>query len=156
MINFCAVKTMTQRDQETHTQAFIETDYYIQIDTQHARDWHKVNIGKPCAVPTRRWLQKRCQGQSAWIITAYNPRAMRADGQLNSARDAALRACLDASGHRYAATDSRAQAADWPAEPGVCILDMDEGLARALALRFEQAAIVAVPIEKEVQLVWIN
>lgn len=147
---------MTRSGARPLAAAFEQTDYHVQAGSRGGENWYTVNIGAPCPAPLRRWLTEHCAGPCAWIVTAYNPWAEQRDAAANRQRDAALKAWLDAAGHGYTATDSRARANDWPAEPGVCILDMDEGLARALALRFGQAAMVAVPVDGPVQLVWID
>lgn len=143
---------MTKKDHQPLTQAFEQTDYRILADGQ----WHTVTIGSMCPPILQAWLKTHGKTRCAWIITAHNPQAEAMDAQANANRDAALKTWLDADNHAYVATDSSAQTGDWPCEPGVCVLDMDEGLARALALRFDQAAMVALPIDQPVQLVWID
>lgn len=140
--------THTQRAQLAN--AFKATDYFV----QNGAGWQRINIDNPCPDTLSKWLAAHCTGPCAWLVTACNPGAEPSDEPANRQRDAALRACLDAAGHRYAAADSRALDGRWPNEPGVCVVDMDEGLARALALRFGQAAFVAVPVDGPVQLLW--
>lgn len=132
--------------------AFRHTNYRVLANTQ----WHTVVIGAACPEPLRIWLTAHCKGRCAWVITAHNPQAEIAAAHDNNACDTALKAWLDTSGHAYVPADSCAQNGSWPSEPGVCVLDMDEGLARSLALRFDQAAMVALPTEHTVKLVWID
>lgn len=142
---------MNQARRANLNKAFEATDYLVHTGD----DWRRINIGRPAGDTLSVWLKKNCDASCAWIVTAYNPRAAPNDEAANRQRDAALKACLDAAGHRYVAANSRARDSTWPDEPGVCILDMDEGLARALALRFAQAAMVAVPVAGLPQLVWV-
>lgn len=146
------ITTMPHSDAVTLINAFEATDYFIHAEQSE----HCVNIGSHCSDALRRWLKTHCNTSCAWIVTAYNPKAEQSEDISNRQRHAALRACLDADGHDYVATNSRAHDGNWPDEPGVCVVDMDEGLARALALRFGQLALVAVPIDGPVQLVWTN
>lgn len=143
---------MIRASSEALIHAFETTDYFIRTDAE----WHTVNIGQPCPEPLRTWLARHCNGPCAWIVTACNPQAQPVGETDNQRRGAALTAWLDATAHHYTTTNSIAQHGDWPAEPGVCILDMDEGLARALALRFDQAAFVAVALNGPAQLIWID
>lgn len=143
---------MAQTTKKTLAQAFKQTDYYI-----YAADaWHRVAVGAPCPDRLRNWLIVHCHGPCAWIITAYNPRAEAVIAETNRQLDAELKFQLDSGGHSYVATDSHARAGDWPAEPGVCVLDMDENQARLLASRFEQAAMLAMPVEGTITLVWLD
>lgn len=141
---------MTQTGNHSLINAFKQTDYYVYADDT----WHRVNIGGPCPEALRDWFRMHCHGPCAWIITAYNPDAEQVNEDANKHYDNALKSWLDSNGHAYAPSDSHAQAGDWPSEPGVCLLDTDEGLVRQLALRFEQTAMVAVPIDGDVQIVW--
>lgn len=143
---------MPPNDTRPLQQAFEQTDYHI-----HAGDRrYTVAIGSPCPAALRRWLSAHCRGPCAWIVTACNPRARLADADANAQRQAAMTAWLDAAAFRHVPAENRARAGDWPIEPGVCLLDMDEGLARSLALRFDQTALVAVPVDAAVQLVWVD
>lgn len=144
--------TMIQTRSVTLANAFEATDYFVQVGDE----WHQVNIGAPCSDELHYWLIEHCAKPCAWIVTAHNPQAQQVDDTENTQREAALKACLDSQAHHYVATNSHAHNRDWPDEPGICVLDMDEGLARALALRFDQAAIVALPVCGPVQLVWSN
>ena len=143
---------MTKICDSTLARAFQQTDYRVLADGQ----WHTLTVGAACPAPLRTWLITHGNSRCAWIITAHNPQAEIADAQANAERAAALQAWLDAAGHTYTATDSCAHSGDWPSEPGVCVLDMDEGLARALALRFDQVAMIAVATEHTVKLVWVD
>lgn len=143
---------MTSPRTETLTQTFEQTHYCVHADDA----WHTLSIASPVPSPLRNWLKTHCHAPCAWIITAYNPQATRVSDEDNAHRDAALRAWLDAHAHAYLPARNCAPDDSWPDEPGACLLDMDEGQARALALRFDQAALVAVPIDGQPQLVWVD
>lgn len=143
---------MTQARSATLAAAFEATDYCVQTGDE----WCQVNIGSPCSNNLRLWLQQQGRTRCAWIITAYNPQGEQTQEAENNRRDTALRAALDAAARPYVPALNRARDGSWPDEPGFCVLDMDEGRARALGLRFGQAAIVAVPLDEPVQLVWVD
>lgn len=143
---------MSQTDTTTLIRAFEATDYFVHVGDE----CHQINIDAPCPTALRYWLTARAQTPNAWLITAHNPQARPLDAVANAMRAVALRACLDAAGHDYAITNSCARDGAWPAEPGVCITNLNEGQARALALRFGQLAIVAVAANRPAQLVWLD
>src|SRR5699024_4712067 len=111
---------MNRANTESPTQAFETTDYHVRANNE----WHTVNIGQDCPDALRAWLTRHCNGPCAWIITAYNPHAKQVDTADNQRCDAALKAWLDSTAHHYTAASNVTQHGDWPAEPGVCILDM--------------------------------
>jgi len=143
---------MPQARTATLAAAFETTDYHVQTGDE----WCQVNIGAPCSEHMLRWLREHAIQPCVWLITAHNPQARLCDAAENRRRDAALKTCLDADGYTYVAATSRARDGSWPAEPGVCITDMDEGTARALAVRFGQVALVAILPDGPAQLVWTD
>lgn len=144
--------TMPQTHDTNLNKAFEATDYLIHTGDE----WQQVNIGMAVPNGLCHWLHGNCDAACAWLITAHNPQAVAQADNDNRQRHAALQTCLVCANHRYVEANSRAHDRAWPDEPGVCIVDMDEGLVRALALRFEQAAVVAVPVGGLPQLVWVD
>lgn len=78
----------------------------------------------------------------AAFITAWNPRSARLAAEENdSAQDALLRD-VEAKGFRWLPGSGEAYAGDWPAEPSILILGIDEDAARALSQAYGQNAFV--------------
>ena len=86
------------------------------------------------------WL--RGQGVSNWgIVTACNPGARLAQGR-NAACTRRLQEAIVERAWRHVAACNRADAGNWPDEPGFCVFDADEEALRMLAIEFGQTAIV--------------
>jgi len=130
--------------------AFQHTDYYV----HDGERWHTLAVGAPCPAALRSRLPHDPE-RGAWLVTAYNPQAQAQDEASNRQRNHALRQRLDAGGHVYLTSDSRARDGAWPTEPGVCLLDMPRPEAIALARDFDQAALLAIPRQGWASLVWL-
>jgi hypothetical protein len=136
-------------------QAFAATRYQVALDGK----WLTLTTGAPCPEPLAAWL--RAQGSPiAWLITAYNPGARMLAATTNAARHAVLRdwvaqrglACLDSVN---VDPTQKWPSDPWPDEPGLLIAGLEEDLARALAGRFGQLAMLAVRPDAPVALVWL-
>ncbi len=132
--------------------AFERTAY--NVDTNEAR--HTLFLGEPYPPTFRQWLRTQCRTHCAWIVTGHNPGATRLDAAANDQRHAALAVCLNIGAYRYAPAINTPMDGGWPAEPGFLLLNADEGMARTLARRFGQLAIVAVPVNGVASLVWLD
>ncbi len=132
--------------------AFERTAYNVDIEAVR----HTLFLGEPYPTAFRQWLRTWCRTHCAWIVTGHNPDAQRLGSAANDKRHAALETCLDVGAIRYAPAVNTAADDDWPPEPGFLLLNVDEGMARALARRFGQLAIVAVPLNGVARLVWLD
>ncbi|MES1930329.1 hypothetical protein SADO_13778 [Salinisphaera dokdonensis CL-ES53] len=130
--------------------AFEATRYRVFIDDNS----HVLTIGAPCPEPLAVWVQRHAPGGCAWLITAFNPNAEQIDAERNRGRDALLHAWVARRASAWLETVNEDPADDWPDEPGVFVIGIEEGEVRAQARRFAQAAIVAVPADGPVTLVW--
>lgn len=116
---------------------------------------HVLAIGAPCPQPIATWISRHASGHCAWLVTAHNPNAEQIDAERNRARHTLLRAWATRRAGGWLETVNEDPDNHWPDEPGVLAIGIDEGEVRAQARRFGQAAIVAVPAEGPVTLVWL-
>lgn len=85
------------------------------------------------------WLKQ--QGTATWgIVTACNPGG-RPTPDTNVGRNRELQRLIEARGWRCVPACNRADAGDWPDEPGYCVLDVEAHELGSLAAAFGQAAI---------------
>ena len=98
----------------------------------------------------------RREGASRWVyLTAVNP-AARLQGQADNDRTSReLRAELYARGLVFFEGESVAERGDWPSEPSLLVLELDEDEARALGRRFSQAAVLVGELGGAPRLVWL-
>ena len=83
-------------------------------------------------------------GHDHWaFVTACNPLSVRLDDTANAARMTALEKRVRAIGLDYLHGQGVGIDGDWPPEPSLFVLGIDEPDAVALAGEFRQAAIVA-------------
>ena len=78
--------------------------------------------------------------RSLSVITADNPAPQRLDEAENARRRALLAAEVTAAGWRSWPALNQPDTPDWPPEPGLAIMDLDEQEAGALARRHGQVA----------------
>lgn len=100
------------------------------------------------------WLRK--ERVSCWgIVTACNPggRLTPAD---NATRTDELRRRIVRLGWRHVPSCNVADAADWPDEPGFCVLDVGAAQLRMLAAVFGQSAIVFGEDGEGGRLIWLE
>ena len=131
--------------------AFEATDYRVFLDG----DSHVLRIGAPCPEPIARWLTDRAFADCAWLITAYNPNAKQIDEASNRARHALLRDWADRRASAWLETVNEDPIGDWPDEPGVLVAGIEKGEVHSMSARLEQGAIVFVPSEANVRLVFL-
>ena len=115
---------------------------------------HTLQIGATCPPPLARWIVRR--SRTAWLVTADNPGAACCPGGFNQARRQALETWVRIQAFSYLACVNCNPDRKWPDEHGLLIAGLDEGGARALGRRFGQLAIVAVALERPVELVWLS
>jgi hypothetical protein len=80
--------------------------------------------------------------QCSAFLTAWNPRSTPTSPDLNRAAMVRLEQALDALGLQWLRGEGIDPAGDWPGEPSLLALGLDEAAAVALARRFAQNAIV--------------
>ena len=131
--------------------AFEATRYRVFIDD----DDHVLTIGAPCPVSLATWISHHAAGRCAWLITAHNPNARQIEAKLNQARDALLHAWAVRRASAWLETVNEDPNNDWPDEPGVLEIGIEEGEVRAQARRFAQAAFVAIAADGPVTLLWL-
>ncbi|MGN8157247.1 DUF3293 domain-containing protein [Salinisphaera sp. RV14] len=139
---------MRQRSELSNT--FQSTDYCVEYRGENI----VLNLYRATPATLADWVSVRNGATPAWLITAYNPGAEAAAAVDNRARHQVLDTLLKRRGFDRLAAVNRDTAGDWPNEPGWLVAGMEEGMARNLARRFGQVAIVAVD-RARVDLVWI-
>lgn len=75
------------------------------------------------------------------VVTAWNPRSVALTNAENRARHARLQGITDLLGYRCLDAIGEALAGDWPAEPGLGLIDLSRDRAVALGVLFDQTAI---------------
>lgn len=91
---------------------------------------------------------------SAAFITAYNPRGVARPSAENERAQARLLAEIDSLGLPRLDGDGADPSGQWPPEPSVLVLGIDEARATELAARYEQAAYVYIEMGTPARLVW--
>jgi hypothetical protein len=87
------------------------------------------------------------------FITAWNPRSTPTPGEQNAAAMARLEQAVAALGCRWLRGEGIDPHGDWPGEPSVLVLGLDEAAAVGLAGRFDQHAIVCSGVDATPRLV---
>ena len=137
------------RERNELSNAFESTDYCV----EHQGENVVLNLYRATPATLAEWISARNGAAPAWLITAYNPGGEAAAEADNRARHYVLDTLLDRHGFDRLAAVNRDTGGDWPNEPGWLVAGMEEGMARNLARRFGQVAIVAVDRQR-VDLVW--
>jgi uncharacterized protein DUF3293 len=97
------------------------------------------------------------RGAAAWAcITAYNPGSVPAPSERNAARQQQLETVLTEGNYRFYRGEGRGDDGDWPPEPSLFVVSMDEATAAALGRRFGQAAVVVGGRGVPARLVWTD
>jgi hypothetical protein len=111
-----------------------------------------IRIGEPC------WALDEllnARGVREWaFVSASNPRSDLLCEQENLARHENLLRAVSDLAVELLPGESRADAADWPAERSVLLLGLSAATARALGKRFEQNAIVYGEVADLPWLIW--
>lgn len=131
--------------------AFRAAAYRVDLDGTQC----VLRIGAPPPCALADWIARRTGATPAWLITACNPRGQRVSDAANRGRSLVLTQLIARSGLHNLAAVNRDPAGAWPDEPGWLIAGLEEGRARDLARRFDQAALVAVT-PANCTLVWIT
>jgi hypothetical protein len=94
---------------------------------------------------------------SSWAyVTACNPGSSPLSGARNDERMRRLEAEVREVGYRFHRGEGIGALGDWPPEPSLLILGIDEDLARALARRYGQSAILFGRRGEPARLLWID
>jgi hypothetical protein len=78
---------------------------------------------------------------SLHVVTAWNPRSVALTDAENRARQARLQSVVDLLGYRSLDVIVQAVSGDWPAEPGLGLVDVTRPRAVALGVLFDQTAV---------------
>jgi len=114
--------------------------------------------GEPPAVlrignaPPQGWLQQ-LGASSATLITAWNPFSQALEEAVNLERLYRLIAAVEAAGLRHGPARGCDPSGLWTPEPGLCVLDLPNALARQWLRDFDQFAAV-VADEESCRLLW--
>lgn len=96
-------------------------------------------------------------GHDHWaFVTACNPRSRRLDDAQNTERMARLAKVVQARGLDTLPAAGRGEAGDWPAEPSLLVLGIEEPDAITLGRLFDQHAIVVGSRGEPPRLAWIS
>ena len=96
-------------------------------------------------------------GHDHWaFVTACNPRSTRLDETANAERMERIAEIVRARGLRAIPGEGRGDGGDWPAEPSLLVLGMEELDAITLGRMFDQHAIVVGSRGSPPRLVWIR
>lgn len=87
------------------------------------------------------------------FITAWNPRSAPTPHDVNEVAMARLEQELTSAGLRWLRGEGIDPAGDWPGEPSLLVLGLEETNAVALARRFEQNAVVCAKADAVPRLV---
>ncbi|HET7315338.1 DUF3293 domain-containing protein [Salinisphaera sp.] len=131
------------------TPAFESTDYCV----EHRDETITLKLYQRTPQPLADWIAHYNGDTPAWLITAYNPGGEAVDAADNRARQYLLDALLDRHGLHCLPAVNRDTGGQWPNEPGWLVAGLEEGMARNLARRFGQAAVVSVSRETS-SLIW--
>lgn len=131
--------------------AYAATRYCV--DTPAGR--FALRVGQPLPPAFVAWL--RAQDLPCWaVLTACNPASRRQSDALNAAANQALAAAAAAAGCPCFPACNRAEAGDWPDEPGFLLLAAGADVLRALGRRFAQVALLGGQGDEAPALVWLD
>jgi hypothetical protein len=116
--------------------AYLHTLYQVQLPEKVFVQW---TIGRVCATFWDFLIQHNLQ--TAAIITASNPKSKLLEEAANQARQQQLAEQLAGIPLVLPAKNISADAL-WPVEHGFCVVGIDQNSAIALAMAFEQLAVV--------------
>ncbi|MCP9235777.1 DUF3293 domain-containing protein [Lewinella sp. JB7] len=101
-----------------------------------------------------RWLTERSAVQYT-ILTAHNPRSTPLHPPVNEARHATLLKLLDQLRLDYVSARGEDPAGEWPAEEGICLLNLRPNEALQIAVLYQQHAVVQGERGGVPRLVWV-
>jgi hypothetical protein len=101
------------------------------------------------------WLE-RAGAVTFAILTSDNPASEQLSEADNAVRRTALQADLLALAWRFLPAENRPDVADWPVEPGFCVIDIPLAEATRLGRQYGQNAIVFGGCDGRPQLHWIK
>jgi hypothetical protein len=110
-------------------------------------------IDQPC--PALDGLLRGRGVTSAVLLTAYNPRSQKRPADENMQAHRALLDAVAQRGNDSLPSRGRDPDDNWPAEPGLLILDLSRAEGLALAHRFEQYAFVWIETSQAPALVLV-
>jgi hypothetical protein len=139
---------MSRRDQ---LEAAYRATMYC-VETPDSR--FALRIGQPSAELDRLLANKQ---ESRWAyLTACNPKSNRQSDAENEHAQRQLLKMLTAEGYLLFFGIGIGEAGDWPPEPSVLVVGIDELAAVALGRQFGQAAIVVGRVGESPRLVWCD
>lgn len=120
-------------------QAYRATTYHVLLRAApHAEQIIPVRVGTAPA-----WPAKLMDKNTKWhIITAYNPGSTRFGLKANQQRQQHLAKLIEQAGLSTFSTIAVADAGDWPAEPGLLVLNATGRQIQAWCRQFEQLAVI--------------
>ncbi len=130
-------------------QAFNAAAYWVDGDDRAL----ELKIGGPCPSDLSRWIAR--YSTTAWLITADNPAATPLPEAINTARRDVLGSWVKTRQLAFRRCVNRDPSGDWPDEQALLIVGLEEGTARALARRFGQLAMVAIGVDRPIELIWL-
>lgn len=99
----------------------------------------------------------RLLGKRSWIfISAANPRSVIQDEKTNAWRNTNLEIDIAKTGFHYAYAVGLATDGHWPAEDSFMVFDIPIETGKALAMKYDQNAILFGRCNKPAQLEWID
>jgi hypothetical protein len=111
-----------------------------------------IHIGSICQ-PLEHLLGENAVSSWAYI-TACNPKSRQLSIAANAERMRQLEAAISAAGFQFLRGAGAGSAGDWPPEPSILILGIDEHAALEVAKQFEQHAIVCSQKGEPARIVW--
>ncbi len=130
-------------------QAYRETEYRVSADTPIV-----LRVDQACAALAK--LHSQHQVQCSAFITAYNPYSQRLDAVSNDLRQTRLQQALQRKGLATLPGIGQHPTNQWPAEISFLVLGIDLEAAKALALAYEQNAIIWSAADAVPQLVLLR
>jgi hypothetical protein len=137
-----------EMNREQFESAYLNTDYRV----NRPEGTFAIRIGEHCA-PLEQILNDH--SASTWAyITACNPYSQPTKPALNAHRMRQLATMVTEMGYRFFRGEGAARTGDWPLEPSLLILGINEAKALELARHFEQLAFVFGESGLPARLVW--
>ncbi len=136
-------------NQELH-EAYRKTTFYA--DTPRGR--LALRIDKCDAQLDQLLVDHACE---SWAyLTAYNPGSVLLSPDENHHRQVTLEAQLHTGGWTFFAGEGVGDSGNWPPEPSVLVLGIDEATAQQLGIAFDQNAVVVGRLGKPAELAILN
>lgn len=99
-------------------------------------------------------LHRQFRVETSAVITACNPGSERRDEQANALAHQRLVDAVSAYGWPFVPAINRDPRGEWPDEPGLLVLGVNQAAALELGRRFEQSAVLFNIAEQPPRLLW--